>query len=358
MSLLQLNNISVAYGEHTIVEGINLQLQEGEISCLLGPSGCGKTTLLRAIAGFEQPSVGEVSIRDHVVSTPEKILAPENRHIGMVFQDFALFPHLTIEANIRFGLGKKISEKDQLKRCNELLDLIGLSGSNKKYPHQLSGGQQQRIALARALAPEPDILLLDEPFSSLDVELREQLAREVREILKQQNITAVLVTHDQNEAFAFADSIGLIHQGKLVQWDQAYNLYHQPATRFVANFIGQGVFIPGEYIGEQQVDTDLGIIHGDVPEQCKVGCKLDLLIRPDDIIHDDDSDIQLEITERLFRGSDFLYTLRLPTGRQVLCIAGSHHDHALHEKIGIKLDVDHLVMFPQQSNDSTEALAP
>lgn len=356
MSLLQLNNISVAYDGLTIVEDISLQLEEGEISCLLGPSGCGKTTLLRAIAGFEQPSAGEIKIRDHIVSTSEHALAPENRHIGMVFQDFALFPHLTVEANIRFGLSKKISESDQVKRCNELLQLVGLAGSNKKYPHQLSGGQQQRIALARALAPEPDILLLDEPFSSLDVELREQLAREVRDILKQQNITAILVTHDQNEAFAFADSIGLIHEGKLAQWDQAYNLYHQPATRFVADFIGQGVFIPGEYIGDQQVDTDLGIIRGEVPEQCKIGCKLDLLIRPDDIIHDDNSELQLEITERLFRGSDFLYTLRLPTGRQVLCIAGSHHDHALHEKIGIKLDVDHLVMFPQIKSDNIKSL--
>lgn len=346
-SLLTLKNISVAYGDQTIVQNIDFDLQEGQISCLLGPSGCGKTTLLRTIAGFEKPTQGEISIRNNTVSTTDRVLAPEDRHIGMVFQDFALFPHLNIEANIRFGLANKLSESNQLQRCNELLELVGLSGSNKKYPHQLSGGQQQRVALARALAPKPDILLLDEPFSSLDVELRQQLAREVREILKQQNITAILVTHDQNEAFAMADTVGLIHKGKLVQWDTPYNLYHTPATRFVANFIGQGVFIPGEYLGEQQINTDLGIIHGEVPDQCKVGCKLDLLIRPDDIIHDDNSDIQLEITEKLFRGSDFLYTLKLESGRQVLCIASSHHNHSLHEKIGIQMDVDHLVMFPQ-----------
>lgn len=356
--LLSLKNISVAYGQQTIVQNIDFELEEGQISCLLGPSGCGKTTLLRAIAGFEKPTHGEISIRDHIVSTANKVIAPEQRNVGMVFQDFALFPHLTIEANIRFGLNKKTSESEQIDRCNELLTLVGLSGSNKKYPHQLSGGQQQRIALARALAPKPDILLLDEPFSSLDVELRQQLAREVRDILKQLNITAVLVTHDQNEAFAMADSVGLIHQGELVQWDTPYNLYHTPATRFVANFIGQGVFIPGEYIGNNQIDTDLGIIHGDVPNECKVGCKLDLLIRPDDIIHDDDSDIQLEITERLFRGSDFLYTLMLDTGRSILCIASSHHDHSLHEKIGIKMDIDHLVIFPQTKNisDNTAAI--
>ncbi len=357
-SLLTLKNISVAYGQQTIVQNIDLELKEGQITCLLGPSGCGKTTLLRTIAGFEKPSQGDIKIRNQVVSTANKVLAPENRNIGMVFQDFALFPHLNIEANIRFGLSKKMSDSEQLERCNELLELVGLSGSNTKYPHQLSGGQQQRIALARALAPKPDILLLDEPFSSLDVELRQQLAREVRDILKQLNITAILVTHDQNEAFAMADTVGLIYQGTLVQYDTPYNLYHTPATRFVANFIGQGVFIPGEYIGDQKINTDLGIIQGDVPEQCKVGCKLDLLIRPDDIIHDDDSDIQLEITERLFRGSDFLYTLKLETGRSILCIAGSHHDHSLHEKIGIKMDIDHLVMFPRTEtvSDNTAAI--
>lgn len=357
-NLLTLKNISVAYGQQTIVQNIDLELKEGQISCLLGPSGCGKTTLLRTIAGFEKPSQGEISIRDHIVSTANNVLAPENRNIGMVFQDFALFPHLNIEANIRFGLNKKTPDNEQLERCNELLELVGLSGSNNKYPHQLSGGQQQRIALARALAPKPDILLLDEPFSSLDVELRQQLAREVRDILKQLNITAILVTHDQNEAFAMADTVGLIHQGELVQYDTPYNLYHTPATRFVANFIGHGVFIPGEYMGDQKINTDLGIIQGDVPDQCKVGCKLDLLIRPDDIIHDDDSDIQLEITERLFRGSDFLYTLKLETGRHILCIAGSHHNHFLNEKIGIKIDIDHLVMFPQTDiiSDDTAAI--
>ncbi len=358
--LLTLKNISVAYGDQVIVQNIDFELQEGQISCLLGPSGCGKTTLLRTIAGFEKPSHGEIKIRDNTVSTASKVLAPEKRHIGMVFQDFALFPHLNIETNIRFGLDKKMTENEQLQRCNELLELVGLSGSNNKYPHQLSGGQQQRIALARALAPKPDILLLDEPFSSLDVELRQQLSREVRDILKQQNITAILVTHDQNEAFAMADTVGLIQHGELVQWDTPYNLYHTPATRFVANFIGQGVFIPGEYIGDQKIDTDLGIIQGEVPEQCKVGCKLDLLIRPDDIIHDDNSDIQLEITEKLFRGSDFLYTLKLESGRSVLCIASSHHDHSMHEKIGIKMDVDHLVMFPQSQTpdvmDNTAAI--
>lgn len=350
-TLLALENISVAYSDQTVVSEISFSLEEGQISCLLGPSGCGKTTLLRTIAGFETPRSGTVRIKNTIVSQAGHVIAPENRHIGMVFQDFALFPHLNIEDNIMFGLAKKLSEKERLSRCNELLELVGLSGKNNAYPHQLSGGQQQRIALARALAPKPDILLLDEPFSSLDVELREQLAREVRDILKQQNITAIMVTHDQNEAFTMADTIGLIHRGKLVQWDTPYDLYHKPATRFVADFIGQGVFLPGEYLGDKKISTELGIITGNVPIECKVGCQLDLLIRPDDIIHDDNSTIQLEISERLFRGAEFLYTLKLDSGRHILCIASSHHDHALHEKIGIKLDVDHLVMFPQQKTE-------
>lgn len=344
--LLCLQNISVAYQQQNIVNDINFDLIEGDISCLLGPSGCGKTTLLRTIAGFEKPTVGTIKLKDRIISNPEYVVVPEKRKIGMVFQDFALFPHLNVEQNITFGLNKKNSESN-LRRCNELLRLINLVGSNDKYPHQLSGGQQQRVALARTMAPRPEILLLDEPFSSLDVELREQLAREVRQILKLENITAILVTHDQHEAFAMADKVGLINKGKLIQWDSPYNLYHKPVTRFAADFIGQGKFIAGEYIGDNQIKTEIGIIKGDVPAQCEPDCKLDLLIRPDDIIHDDDSDIKLEIVERLFRGADFLYTLKMESGGTLTCIAPSHHDHKLHEKLGVNFDVSHIVMFPQ-----------
>lgn len=348
-TLLSLQNISVAYQQQKIVEDINFNLVEGEISCLLGPSGCGKTTILRTIAGFEKPVAGTIRLNNMVISDAEKVVPPEKRRIGMVFQDFALFPHLTVEQNIIFGLNKKNPDRNQ-KRCNELLKLINLEGFNNKYPHQLSGGQQQRIALARAMAPRPEILLLDEPFSSLDVELREQLAREIRQILKQENITAILVTHDQNEAFAMADKVGLINKGELIQWDTPYNLYHKPLTRFAADFIGQGEFVAGEYLGNNQIKTEIGIIKGEVPEKCEPGCILDLLIRPDDIIHDDNSEIKLEIVERLFRGADFLYTLKIASGGTLLCIASSHHDHKLHEKIGVTFDVSHIVMFPQSGD--------
>jgi len=217
-----------------------------------------------------------------------------------------------------------------------------------KYPHQLSGGQQQRIALARALAPKPDLLLMDEPFSSLDIELREQLSTEVRKIIKHEGITAILVTHDQHEAFAMADKIGLLQHGKMLQWDTPYKLYHQPKTHYVANFIGQGVMIEGLVIDEMSIRSDLGLIHGKIPEGCQKNCPVDVLIRPDDIIHDDQSGYQLEIVDKVFRGAEFLYTLKVNEHNNVLCIAPSHHNHPLNSRLGIKLDIDHIVVFKRE----------
>ena len=350
--LLKLEHISVAYGEQTIVEDISFALEEGAIGCLLGPSGCGKTTLLRAIAGFEQPKLGTVNIRGVQVSSADHVLVPEKRRIGMVFQDFALFPHLSIFDNVAFGLHKSLGCEAISQRVQELLKLIGLPDSANKYPHQLSGGQQQRIALARAMAPGPDLLLMDEPFSSLDVELRQQLSREVRNILKKEGVTAIMVTHDQQEAFAMADQVGLIQNGKLVQWDTGYNLYHKPANRSVADFIGEGTVITGEVMCDYSINTELGLIHGKMPEGCKAGCLVDVLIRPDDIIHDDASPISLPVSEKLFRGSDFLYTLKLESGQTVLCIAPSHHDHPLNAPLAIKLDMDHLVVFKREKRVS------
>ena len=343
--LVKLEQVSVAYGNFTVVDNVSFSLNEGDIGCLLGPSGCGKTTLLRAIAGFEQPKSGVISIRGTQVSRPGHVLVPEKRRIGMVFQDFALFPHLSIFDNVAFGLDKSLGQESITIRVNDLLKLIGLPDSGDKFPHQLSGGQQQRVALARAMAPRPDILLLDEPFSSLDVELRQQLSREVRNILKQECITAIMVTHDQQEAFAMADQVGLIQNGQLVQWDTGYNLYHKPVSRAVADFIGQGSVISGEIMCDYSIKTELGLIHGKVPEGCKEGCIVDVLIRPDDIIHDDSSPISFNVTEKLFRGSDFLYTLKLESGNTVLCIAPSHHDHPLGLPLRVKLDIDHLVVF-------------
>ena len=233
MKCLEAKNLDVAYGKKQIVFGFNFKLEECQIGCFLGPSGCGKTTVLRSIAGFEQPSKGEIILNGKKLNGFKTYITPEKRNIGMVFQDIALFPHLSVEENIQFGM-RSWSREKRKKRSQELLDLIGMLQFMKKYPHQLSGGQQQRIALARAMAPKPSLLLMDEPFSSLDVELREQLAREVRLILKHENISALLVTHDQNEAFAMGDDICVINQGRVQQTDSAYNLYHNPKNRFSA----------------------------------------------------------------------------------------------------------------------------
>lgn len=347
---LEVDNVAIRYDSTTVVEGVSFSLPCAGIGCLLGPSGCGKTSLLRAIAGFEPVAAGEIRLHDRVVAAPGRILPPEQRHIGMVFQDFALFPHLTVEKNVGFGLQKwKRSEREA--RVSELLRLVGLEAVRDAYPHQLSGGQQQRIALIRAMAPRPDILLLDEPFSSLDADLREQLAREVRAILKRDGVTAILVTHDHMEAFAMADHIGVLGEQRLRQWDIPYNIYHEPADRFVADFVGQGAILPGKVVDGGRIETELGDVSGHLPKECKPGCEVAVLLRPDDVIHDDESPLKLTVAERAFRGAEYLYTLRLDSGREILCLVQSHHKHALGEKIGIRLDLEHLAVFPQKSRN-------
>lgn len=345
--LLEVENIDVGYGNHTVVFDAALRLKKGSIGVLLGPSGCGKTTLLRAIAGFEPVQSGRILLAGDEVSRPGWTLPPEKRQVGMVFQDFALFPHLTVADNIAFGIRRWPADK-RTARVQELLQLVGLPQYGTSYPHALSGGQQQRVALARALAPKPRLLLLDEPFSSMDVELRESLAREVRTILKHEGITGLMVTHDQFEAFAIADRIAVMHAGRILQWDTAYNLYHQPADRQVADFIGQGVLLQGMVVGETMVETPLGPIAGKVPEGCRKGCPVDVLIRPDDLMLDPTSALQAEVIDKAFRGAVFLYTLRLPSGATVLCQAPSHHDHTIGERVGLRPDFDHLAVFPRR----------
>lgn len=238
--ILQLESVSLAYdtpqGRQAVVDDFSLNLEHGHIGCLLGASGCGKTTVLRAIAGFEPLRSGRIVLDGKVLSTATFQLEPEHRGVGMMFQDYALFPHLTVEKNIAFGL-RRLDKTARAQRVNDLLHLVGLEGSGRRYPHELSGGQQQRVALARALAPEPDLLLLDEPFSNLDIDTRERLAFEVRDILKATQHTALLVTHNQAEAFAIADRIGVMQQGVIAQWDTPYGLHHAPASTFVSDFI-------------------------------------------------------------------------------------------------------------------------
>jgi iron(III) transport system ATP-binding protein len=361
---LSLESVSVRYARshsaRAAVESASLALAPGQIGVLVGPSGCGKTSLLRAVAGLETVADGRVVMGGQLLSDAAAgiHLPPESRRIGMVFQDYALFPHLDVAHNVAFGV-QHLPRAERKARVQQMLDLVGLGHAAKRAPHQLSGGQQQRIALARALAPQPQLLLLDEPFSSLDVDLRERLAQEVRVILKDSGTTALFVTHDQLEAFALGDLIGVMNKGRLEQWDDAYTLYHRPASRFVAGFIGHGVFAPARIVAAAgdgsdgpRVQTPLGELTD--MDECPLPAaypngECDVLLRADDIVHDDASPFKAQIERKAFRGSEFLLTLRLQSGERVLAHVPSHHDHGVGEWIGIRAAVDHVVTFARQS---------
>jgi iron(III) transport system ATP-binding protein len=357
---LQIDNAIVRYArsatDQAAVERVSLSLPQGQIGVLIGPSGCGKTTLLRTIAGLEHLADGRVSLDQTVLADAADgvHLSPEQRRVGLVFQDFALFPHLDLMANVGFGL-QHLPAAQRKERAESLLELVGLAHAARRLPHQISGGQQQRVALARALAPAPKLLLMDEPFSSLDADLRERLAHDVRQILLNQGATALIVTHDPFEAFALGDRVGVMHQGRLEQWDSPYALYHRPTSRFVARFIGHGVFAPAQIVACAHgpcVHTPVGEL--DDPAECPLpdaypDGQCDVLLRADDIVHDDDSPVRATIERKAFRGSEFLYTLRLDTGERVMAHVPSHHDHAVGERIGIRAQVDHVVTFQREA---------
>jgi iron(III) transport system ATP-binding protein len=351
--LLNLRNLACGYQDQRVVQDLNLHLNAGDIGCLLGSSGCGKTTTLRAIAGFEPVHEGDITLAGEVISRPGYTLAPEKRRIGMVFQDYALFPHLTVAQNVGFG----IRQHPRLRQVtDELLELVNLGALGQRYPHELSGGQQQRVALARALAPEPRLLLLDEPFSNLDGELRRRLSHEVRDILKARGTSAILVTHDQEEAFAVSDHVGVFREGRLEQWDTPYNLYHEPVTPFVASFVGQGYFIRGQLLDHESVQTEVGVLRGNRAYPGVQGSAVDVLLRPDDIVHAPDSDLKARVLGRTFQGAATLYRLRLPTGAELEAIFPSHADHMAGEEVGIRVAADHLVLFPAAGSVAAHSL--
>ena len=345
---LRLQQVAAGYPDKPVFGDLSFDLAAGEIGCLLGASGCGKTTALRVIAGFEPIQAGTIRLQGREIASARHAVPAEKRAIGMVFQDYALFPHLSVSANIGFGLQKDLRDRSQrTRRISQLLELMGLADYAEAFPHELSGGQQQRVALARALAPKPALILLDEPFSNLDSELRERLGSQVRQWLKSQGTTALLVTHDQREAFAMADRVGLLQAGKLKQWDTPYNLYHRPADRYVANFVGEGVFIPGTVGEDGRVSLEAGRTLGKPVTALNPGTAVEVLIRPDDVLHDDQSAVTARVVSRAFRGAEFLYTLELPSGARVLSLVPSHHDHAVGSDIGIHLEMNHVIAFPK-----------
>lgn len=351
--LLQVDKVSKSYGDIAVSQSVNFSLNRGEIGCLLGPSGCGKTTLLRIIAGFEKIDKGEVLINGGIVSGAVIDVPPDKRSIGMVFQDYALFPHMTVAENVAFGL-HGLSSQQKKGRVREMLFMVGLEGVGSKYPYEISGGQQQRIALARALAPQPELLLLDEPFSNLDAVLRDRLTVEVRNILKELGTTALLVTHNQNEAFSVADKIGVLFDGQMQQWADAYSLYHNPSNIEVATFVGEGSLLPGVVEGRGLVRCGLGVLSG-ADHGFEVGDRVELLIRPEDVVYTEKANLGARILDKSFRGPTILYKLELPCGQRCQALVSSHHDHQIGGRIGIKAEVDHLIAFaaPPEPHSST-----
>jgi iron(III) transport system ATP-binding protein len=342
-TLLSINDLRVTFPKSNCqsttpaVNHINLQLYEGEIGCLLGPSGSGKSTVLRTICGFEHPQSGLIQLRNKIISSPEFEYPPHLRGIGMVFQDFCLFPHLTVIKNISFGL-KGLSSKNKQLKAMEWLDRVLLLDKANSYPHELSGGEQQRVALARAMALEPSLILLDEPFSSLDLGLREQLALDFRRLLKSRNMTALMVTHDQTEAFTIADKMGVMRTGELLQWDIPYQLYHHPTHQFVAEFIGQSFFLKGVVLNHHRIKTELGEVQFSPNNQIEIGQSVEVFIRAEDVQLDDKAQIRATIIDKTFQGARYSYILELDSGTRIVAFISSHHCFDVGKNIGICLD--------------------
>ncbi|HRP71456.1 MAG TPA: ABC transporter ATP-binding protein [Luteimonas sp.] len=335
-ALLDIAGIRVGYpapggGIKVVVDGLSLALAAGEIGCLLGASGCGKTTVLRAVAGFEPVLAGRIVLDGVALSTADATLPPERRGVGMMFQDYALFPHLDVAGNVGFGLAKR-PRAEREARIARMLELVGLSDRAGAYPHELSGGQQQRVALARALAPAPKLLLLDEPLSNLDVETRERLAAELRAILKRSGTTALLVTHDQAEAFAMADTIGVMDRGRILQWAAADTLYRAPADRVVADFVGRGCVVPAAALG----------LAGDG----------EVLLRPDQLIPDPAGALRAEVLSAIFRGPGHVLRLRLAEGQVVEIDFSGDVMPVPGSMLALRLSGGPLVAFPQRGDSA------
>lgn len=333
--MLQVEQLYTEHDQQHILKGLSFDIAAGELSALLGPSGCGKTTLLRSIAGFQPITSGTVTLNHQDITH----LPADKRGIGFVFQHYALFPHMTVADNILFGIHRS-GQKQQ--RLDELLALTDLTSMARRYPHELSGGQQQRVALARALAPKPGLLLLDEPFSNLDTDLRKSLNMRVRDILKETGTTAILVTHDQSEAFAFGDTVGVVHNGQIQQWDTPFHLYHQPATPFIAEFIGHGTLIQAR-VSHGKLDTDFGSIEHTQTLKSDVQT-LRLLSRPDDwqITPDDE---RFTIIAKRFEGTQTTYTVSTQDNKQIDIASPGHQNYAIGSQIGLIPQFDHIVTF-------------
>jgi len=349
-SILELHQVSCGYSSYQpAICDISFSAQRGDILCLLGPSGCGKTTTLRAIAGFEKISDGEIYLNGKLVASPNRHIPAEERRVGMVFQEYALFPHLRVADNIAFGL-QQWSKPARKNRTQTLLNLVGLTGLERRYPHELSGGQQQRVALARALAPQPVILLMDEPFSNLDPDMTVKMRSELCRLLRETHTTTILVTHDHDEAFAMANKVAVLHEGHLVQCDAPETLYHLPSCPFVAEFVGQADFIPG-FVENGKISTEIGDFFN--YHQYHGQPQVMVMIRPDDLQISQEGTGNGWIAHRQFRGSENLYTIRLPSGHHVHCVEASTHVYEVEKPVALRIIATHTVLF-EQTDESDE----
>src|SRR5215813_844806 len=345
-SVLELRHVSCAYGtDHPAVRAVSFVAREGEILCLLGPSGCGKTTILRAIAGFEPVQSGQIFLSGELVSSPDTMVASEHRHVGMVFQEYALFPHLRVHDNIAFGL-RHLSRRERKAQVQEILRLVGLEGFDRRYPHELSGGQQQRVALARALVQQPVVLLLDEPFSNLDPDMAGRMRQELHDLLRRTKTTTILVTHDHDEAFAMADRIAVLNHGHLEQFDTPEIIYHMPETGFVADFVGQADFIPGT-VSQGMVHTELGEFPNTL--KCDDGETVVVMIRPDDIHLVPTKGATSHVLSRQFRGSENLYAVSLPSDKVWPVGKGSPSVSEGGPPVELRVLASHTVLFKQST---------
>ena len=346
-SVLELRHVSCAYETgRPAVQGVSFAAREGEILCLLGPSGCGKTTILRAIAGFEPVRSGQLFLSGQLVSSPDVMTPTESRHVGMVFQEYALFPHLRVQDNIAFGL-HHLARSERASRVQEMLRLTGLEGFERRHPHELSGGQQQRVALARALVQNPVVLLLDEPFSNLDPDMAGRMRQELHDLLRRMKTTTVLVTHDHDEAFAMADRIAVLNQGHLEQFDTPEMMYHMPTTPFVADFVGQADFIPGT-VSQGMVHTELGEFPDTI--ECRDGTAVVVMIRPDDIHLVPTEGARARVLSRQFHGSENLYTISLPSGQIVHSSQGSTSVYQVGTAVELRVLATHTVLFRRENS--------